>query len=113
LDGPGDDLVVCLQMAECMADADGPLHLNLGLPVCNLDAHLVSDRDGIRLKIGPPNLLFALWFQFAQAVSKGQANRCRQCKELFATGRNTNRRKGAEFCSIECKTKYHSLKRSL
>jgi hypothetical protein len=32
--------------------------------------------------------------------------------KLFATGLDAKRRKGAKFCSNECKTKFNSLKRS-
>ena len=87
-------------------------HLHVGFVVSSLDAKLVADHNGIRLRVEPPDLLSALWLQFADAAAKGLANRCKQCGALFATGPDAGRRRGAEFCSIECKSKFHSLVRS-
>jgi hypothetical protein len=106
--GKGDSLRTGLGQAESMAASN----LHIGLVLCALKAWLATDHDGIHLKVEPTNLLDALWLQFAEAATAGRANRCRQCKRLFATGPDAKRRKGAEFCSVECKTKYHSLKRS-
>jgi hypothetical protein len=106
----GDDVQKVLVLAQAMAA--GRLGGEFGLPVCSLNARLVAEHDGIHLRVEPTNLLEALWFQFADAVKRGQASRCRQCKTLFTTGPDAKRRRGAEFCSIECKTKFHSLKRS-
>jgi hypothetical protein len=108
LGGKGDTIQKVQRQAESMAAGN----LHVGLVLCNLDAVLAADHDGIHLRVKPANLLDALWLQFAQAASKGLANRCKQCKAVFATGPDTKRRKGAEFCSVECKTKFHSLKRS-
>jgi hypothetical protein len=87
-------------------------NLHIGFVICNLNARLVADHSGLRLQAELTNLLDALWLQFAQAKSKGLANRCEQCGKLYATGPNTKRRRHTKFCSVECKTKYHSLKRS-
>jgi hypothetical protein len=106
--GEGDDLFAMLFQAQCIRSNN----LHLGVVVTQLNASLVGERDGLHLKIAPTNLLEALWLQFAQAASKGLANRCKQCGALFATGPDAKRRKGAEFCSLECKTKYHSKIRS-
>jgi hypothetical protein len=107
-EGKGDSLYTVLRQAESMAAGT----LNIGLVVCSLNARLVADHDAIRLLAEPADLADALWLQFAQAKSKGLANLCKQCNSLFATGPETRRRKGAQFCSVECKTKHHSLKRS-
>jgi hypothetical protein len=107
--GKGDDVHKVLVLAHAMAA--GPLHIDL-VPVCSLNARLVAEPDGLHLRIEPANLLEALWLQFADAVKRDQAHRCRQCNALFATGPDAKRRRGAEFCSIECKIKFHSLKRS-
>jgi hypothetical protein len=106
--GKGDNTFTALRQAESMAAGN----LHVGLVFCELNAKLIAEHDGIHLKIEPNNLREALWLQFAQAASKGLANRCKLCGELFATGPDTKRRRGAEFCSVQCKTKYHSLKRS-
>jgi len=106
--GKGDNLFKMLRQAESMAAGN----LHVGIVLTNLNASLVAEHDGIHLRVEPTNLLEALWFQFAQAASKGLANRCKQCGALFATGPDAKRRRGAEFCSLECKTQYHSKIRS-
>jgi hypothetical protein len=123
--GEGDNIVKILALARCMAAGD--LHVGFlqradGLPdpwggdlveqALRLKAKLTLEHDGLHLQVEPTNLLDALWFQFADALHQGHTNRCRQCKKLFATGPAARRRRGAEFCSFECKTKFHSLKRS-
>src|SRR5262249_45184831 len=113
LQGKGDIIHVIQRQAEGMAAGRLPPY---GLPVewvlCDLHATLAAGHEGIHLRVEPTNLRDALWLQFAEAASLGLANRCKKCKELFAPGRDAKRRKGAEFCSVECKTKFHSLKRS-
>jgi hypothetical protein len=106
--GKGDDTFMGLRQAESMAAGN----LYVGFVICNLSTRLIADHNGYRLQAEPNNLLDALWLQFAQATSRGLANRCEQCGKLYATGPNTKRRRHTKFCSIECKTKYHSLKRS-
>jgi hypothetical protein len=106
--GKGDDTFKGLRQAESMAAGN----LHIGFVICNLNTRLVADHSGLRLQAEPNDLLDALWLQFAQARSKGLANRCEQCGELYATGPNTKRRRHTKFCSVKCKTKYHSLKRS-
>jgi hypothetical protein len=106
--GKGDDITRMLRHAEVMAS--GRIHA--GFILCTLNARLTAEHDGIRLRIEPSNLEDALWLQYAQALAAGHANRCRHCSKVFATGPDAKRRKGAQFCSIECKTKFHSLKRS-
>ena len=107
-DGEGDSLLLAMSQAHNMKAS----HLHVGFVVSSLDAKLVADHNGIRLRVEPPDLLSALWLQFADAAAKGLANRCKQCGALFATGPDAGRRRGAEFCSIECKSKFHSLVRS-
>jgi hypothetical protein len=107
--GRGESLELVMDNAENMAKG----HLHVGLvPVADLKARLVPDGGALALIVEPTDLREALWLQFAQAASRGHANRCRQCGSLFATGPDAGRRKGAEFCSVECKTRWHSLKRS-
>jgi hypothetical protein len=106
--GKGDDLFKMLSQAQRIAAGN----LHVGIVLTKLNASLVAEHDGLHLRVEPANLLEALWFQFAQARSKGLANRCKQCGALFATGPDAKRRRGAEFCSLECKTKYHSKIRS-
>jgi hypothetical protein len=106
--GKGDTFTIIVGQSQAMAS--GTLHV--GSVLCSLNTGLVAGHDGIHLIAEPNNLLDALWLQYAEARAAGLANRCKQCKRLFATGPDAGRRRGAEFCSIECKTKYHSLQRS-
>jgi hypothetical protein len=106
--GKGDAIHMIVAWARNM-DAG---HLHVGFAFALLKAWLLVGKDGPYLTAQPSNLHDALWLQYAEARAAGLANRCKQCKRLFAAGPDAGRRKGAEFCSIECKTKYHSLKRS-
>jgi hypothetical protein len=107
-DGEGDSILIALGQARNIRDS----HLHVGLAVSSLDAKLVADHNGFSLRVEPPDLLSALWLQFADATARGLAIRCERCGALFATGPDAGRRRGAKFCSIECKSKHHSLKRS-
>jgi hypothetical protein len=84
----------------------------IAMPLNSLNASLVTERNDIRLKVSPACLIDALWLQLAQAKSVTNFRECPQCHRSFMTGRRTNRRADAKFCSIECKTKFHSLERS-
>jgi len=82
------------------------------MPLSKLNATIVTDHRGMRLKVSPACLLDALWLQLAQAKSVSNFRECPQCARSFITGRGGSRRADARFCSVECKTKYFSLKRS-
>ena len=85
----------------------------IATPLNRLIASIETDRNGqMRLKVRPACLLDALWLQLALAKSVSNFRECRQCQKSFMAGRGTNRRADAKFCSVECKTKYFSLKRS-
>jgi hypothetical protein len=114
LNGKGDIIQIIQGQARNMARGWPVAYGLLGLPEPHvpLYATLAADQNGFHLKIEPASLLDALWLQFAEAVSRGLANRCKQCNRLFATGPDAGRRRGAEFCSEQCKIKFHSLKRS-
>src|SRR5262249_48236271 len=90
LGGKGDTIFKILRQAESMAAGN----LHVGLVLCTLNAGLVAAHNGIQLNVVPTDLLDALWLQFAQAQSKGRANRCKQCFRLFATGPDAERRRG-------------------
>jgi hypothetical protein len=56
-----------------------------------------------RIMITPPNLLAAMWLQFAQAVTGSyQLKRCPGCGKYFQAGRG-GRRSDAETCSNTCR----------
>jgi hypothetical protein len=86
----------------------------VAMPLKQLNASVVTEADGIRLKVGPACLLDALWLQLAQAKSGGKASfrECLQCHTLFATGVGTDRRADAKFCSDKCRITFNSLERS-
>jgi hypothetical protein len=85
----------------------------VAMPLSRLVASIETDRNGkIRLKVRPACLLDALWLQLALAKSVSKFRECRQCQKSFMAGRGTDRRADAKFCSVECKTRYFSLKRS-
>lgn len=52
----------------------------------------------------PPDLIRAMWLQFAMHASSGaKLFRCQRCNEPFAVGTNTGRRSTAAYCSNACK----------
>lgn len=56
------------------------------------------------LKITPPDLLDAIWIQFAQFVTgSNYLRRCAFCGTWFIFGTGTGRRKSAHYCSDRCR----------
>jgi hypothetical protein len=52
----------------------------------------------------PPDLMSAMWLQFAQfACSQAQLFRCQRCRKPFLGGTGTGRRRTAKFCLDACK----------
>ena len=83
------------------------------IPLNNLGAHLVTDREGTRLEFRPSTLIDALWLQLGQELSGGsRILRCMHCGQLFRAGPGTGRRADATFCSDEHRIEFNSLKRS-
>jgi hypothetical protein len=79
---------------------------------CKLD--FVGDsRKGVRLRINPPSLLSALWYQLGLKLS-GETNvrTCRHCNDLFETGVGTGLRADAQFCCKEHKVEFFNRSRS-
>jgi hypothetical protein len=73
---------------------------------------LVGDPDkGLHLKICPPNLLGALWYQLGLKLSQAMLRTCDFCAEVFEVGPGTQLRADAKFCCYEHKVKYHNNKR--
>lgn len=66
---------------------------------------LLWDAEGNqRLTITPPNLLGAMWLQFAQFASGAyQLKRCAGCGQLFRTGAGGRKRADAITCSDACR----------
>lgn len=111
LKGDGDHLQKVIDQAEEMSQALRG-HF-VGLPLNKLKASIVSDQNGMRLKVSPVCLLDALWLQLAQSKSDRAASfrECLQCGELFMAGVG-GRRADAKFCSDKCRIEYNSLRRS-
>jgi hypothetical protein len=86
----------------------------IAMPLNRLNASIVTEQGGMRLKVSPACLRDALWLQLAQARTGGSADfrECLQCQTLFATGIGTDRRADAKFCSDACRITFNSLKRS-
>jgi hypothetical protein len=83
------------------------------IPQNSLEAHLVTDRDGVRLEFRPSTLIDALWLQLGQELSGGsRIQRCIHCHQFFRAGPGTGRRVDATFCSDEHRIEFNSLKRS-
>jgi len=83
------------------------------IPHNNLEAHLVTDRDGIRLEFRPSTLIDALWLQLGQELSGGtEILRCMHCHQMFRAGPGSGRRADATFCCDEHRIRFNSLARS-
>ena len=80
-----------------------------GVPL-KFNAHIITDTDGLRLKVWPASLLDALWLLIAQS-GRDRFRQCSQCRISFIIG-SGHRRADARFCSDECRIKFNSLKRS-
>ena len=83
------------------------------IPPNKLEAHLVTDRDGIHLEFRPSTLIDALWLQLGQTLSGGtEILRCIHCHQMFRAGPGTGRRADATFCCDEHRIRFNSLARS-
>lgn len=59
---------------------------------------------GVRMVLVPPDLIRALWLQFAEHVCSGtHLFRCARCNKPFSVGTGTGRRRTAMYCSNACK----------
>jgi hypothetical protein len=73
--------------------------------------HSAKERSQ-RLVFTPPNLLAALWLQFAQALTGDcQLKECEGCGKYFLRGPGANRRDGAKTCRDACRQRKRWLKK--
>jgi hypothetical protein len=72
---------------------------------------LPDPERGIRLKISPPTLLGALWYQLALKLSDATLRACPLCNRVFEVGRGTGLRADARFCCQEHKVQYFNQNR--
>jgi hypothetical protein len=70
-----------------------------------LRVELRREPDGrIGMVFVPPDLIRAMWLQFAQTACSGaRLFRCQYCHEPFPIGTGTGRRNTAKYCSNACK----------
>jgi hypothetical protein len=67
---------------------------------------------GIRLRLKPPSLLGALWYQLGITLSGNTGVKmCRHCNKFFEVGQGTGLRADAEFCCNEHKVEYFNRRR--
>jgi hypothetical protein len=72
---------------------------------------LPDPEKGIRLKVTPPTLLGALWYQLALKLSDADLRMCPLCHRVFEVGRGTGLRADARFCCQEHKVEYFNRNR--
>ena len=64
----------------------------------------VGPKGRLEMVLMPPDLMSAMWLQFAQlACSQAQLFQCQRCGKPFLVGTGTGRRRTAKFCSDACK----------
>jgi hypothetical protein len=72
---------------------------------------LPDSERGIRLKVTPPTLLGAMWYQLALKLSDAVLRMCPVCHRVFEVGRGTGRRGDAKFCCNEHKVEFFNRNR--
>jgi hypothetical protein len=72
---------------------------------------LPDSERGIRLKVTPPTLLGAMWYQLALKLSGAVLRVCPLCHRVFEVGRGTGLRTDAKFCCTEHKVKFFNRNR--
>jgi len=72
------------------------------------------ERERSRIVFTPPNLLAALWLQFARAISNlsCKVKECKGCHGYFLAGPGTGRRDDAETCKNACRQRFYDTKKS-
>jgi hypothetical protein len=74
-----------------------------GAPLIRTELH-VGPEGRLQMVLVPPDLLQALWLQFAlHACSDAKLFRCERCNNFFAVGLGTGRRSTSKWCSNACK----------
>lgn len=67
---------------------------------------------GIRLKLAPPTLLGAMWYQLALKLSESVLRMCPVCHRVFEVGRGTKLRADATFCCNKHKVQFFNQRRA-
>lgn len=66
---------------------------------------------GIRLKVTPPTLLGAMWYQLALKLSDAALRMCPLCRRVFEVGHGTGLRADAKFCCNAHKVEFFNRSR--
>jgi hypothetical protein len=73
---------------------------------------LVGDPNkGLRLKVCPPHLLGALWYQLGLKIYNATLRACPVCDSVFEVGAGTGLRADATFCCREHKVEFFNRNR--
>jgi hypothetical protein len=72
---------------------------------------LPDHERGIRLKVTPPTLLGAMWYQLALKLSQAVLRMCPLCHRVFEVGPGTKLRADAKFCCNEHKVEFFNRSR--
>jgi hypothetical protein len=89
-------------------ESDKPLDFSLRDLIGRVE--LVADANkGLRLKMCPPDLLGAMWYQLGLKLSSLRT--CRLCQRVFEVGVGTGRRTDAQFCCREHKVEFFNHSR--
>ena len=108
LRGKGEIVPALIDQAKTMSEV---IHGRIvAMPLNKLNAAIITDNIGLRLKVSPANLLDALWLQLAQS-NRHSFRQCSQCGKSFVIG-SGHRRTDAKFCSDDCRIEFNSLRRS-
>lgn len=73
---------------------------------------LAGDQLGIRLRVTPPTLLGAMWYQLALKLSEQVLRMCPVCRVVFTVGLGTKLRADAKFCCKAHKIEFFNRNRS-
>jgi hypothetical protein len=91
-------------------ESDKPAHISFRNLIGRVE--LVGDPNkGVRLKICPPHLLGALWYQLGLKLNNATLRTCPVCDSVFEVGAGTDLRADAKFCCYEHKVEYFNRNR--
>jgi hypothetical protein len=92
-------------------ESDKPAHISFRDLIGRVE--LVGDPNkGLRLKIRPPHLLGALWYQLGLKLYNTTLRTCPVCDSVFEVGVGTDLRADAKFCCYEHKVEFFNRNRA-
>jgi hypothetical protein len=91
-------------------ESDKPTHFSFRNLIGRVE--LVGDPNkGLRLKVCPPHLLGALWYQLGLKMYNATLRACPVCDGVFEVGAGTGLRADATFCCREHKVEFFNRNR--